>query len=167
MTDTKMLPKLSLKVIQGMGRTVDANTTKAHFLALAKAKTEVGVFAGKIEGYIKKTTDLGDNILLIGGFMAINRSTGELFESDKLYLPKGMVETLVGKFDAREKGETSLKFKLSVLVVEDSDSVTGYTYISQAPETAELINERAERLASLTNLPAPKSLAAKVAGGKK
>ena len=165
MTEPKLLKKITIKEITGMGRDKTVDDVKRSRLEQAKNNTELAVIAGKVTGYGGKATQYGESLFLIGSFIAQNRMTGEVFKSGKCYLPKDATENLVAMFQGRTVNDQYIKFQLSVTVVEDS-SATGYTYICQPTRTAESVTEEAEMLASIAALPAPKPQA-KLASNKK
>jgi hypothetical protein len=166
MSDAILLKKITLKAVSELGRDVSTGEVTAYFLAKAKAGTELLAVAGEMTGYGLKKSQFGDSFFLTGIFFALNRETGKLYKAGKIYLPKDATENIVAKFEARTQQDEFVKFQLTVKVVEDKSSSTGYSYVCEPIRSPESIHREAELIGALAALPAPKPQA-KLASNKK
>lgn len=154
--NVKRLKKMTLKTIHEMGRTDDA---KAHFASLAKNETLVASIVGEMTAWGSKSSQYGPSHYITGDFFARNEVTGVLYSSSVLYLPKATAEILIAAFDKRGNPEEKIKVNLSVRVVEDKSSATGYTYVVEPIETPESTSQKKELLSKLLAAPTAKMLA--------
>lgn len=150
-----ILSKMTLKEITG-NRALTTDEYKAKMKELSVSQAEIAAISGEVTGFGEKSTNFGVSTYLVGSFVAQNRLTGELFKATKAYLTGGASEEIVAKFRQRAAAEDTVRFQLTVTVVPDVKSATGYTYVIQPIKTPEVINREAELLATFAALPAPK-----------
>jgi hypothetical protein len=117
----------------------------------------------KIGGVVARFDEVpspyGESCRLIGDFVAINTMSGEVFRSNRAFLPAIMADTLVSAVSQADKGSV-VQFGYQVSIIEDVKSATGYVYTfeplleanesNQMLKIAEVIGATAERM-----LPAP------------
>lgn len=158
--EIKIVPKLSLKEIIGLKRNTPKDQVVSEMRKHAESSTQIASIIGDVEGYGVKATQYGESIFLAGLFIARNEINGDIFKSDKIYLPKNAVDNIVAKFKGRTGPEDKVKFQLGVRVVEDSASATGYTYICEPVRTPEIVSREQEMLEAFNALPPPANHAA-------
>lgn len=155
--EVNLLSKMNIKAICGLGRGDDA---KEFMRKQAETNAELAAIAGEVTGYGGKVTQYNregeKNFFLLGSFMAINRQTGEVFRSGKLYLPAGITETIKSQFDSRKEATETVNFQLTVTVIKDKEAATGYVYLVEPIRSPEAVNKERLMLDSLLALPAPK-----------
>ena len=152
--ETRTLKKITLKDILGIERGADV---KAIMLEHAAKETELAAIAGDVRGYGGKTTQFGESLFLVGDFVAQNRVTGEVFKSQRAYLPKDATEAVVARFNSRKGDDEYVNFTLIVKVIKDK-SAMGFTYVCEPVRDARSVTREAELLATFAALPAPKEV---------
>lgn len=156
MSEPKSVKKITIKEIIGLTG-VATDEVKAHMLDLAKqggSAAELAAIAGEVQGYGAKASQYGESFFLTGNFVSLNRQTGEILESNKLYLPKDTTENVMAEYKNRTESTDLVSIKLIIRVILDKASSTGYSYVCKPIETPELINKKAKLVALLSNLPA-------------
>lgn len=149
--------KLTLKVITGQKTERDV----VEFMKdKAKKNAKIARIKGALESYREESGFKGQgiNFVLYGQFFAFNYETGEIMESDKLYLPKDVSSRWIAAFQQRKQDVTSVIAEYDVFV-EPFDSDKGYTYVFKAEGSPEHYSRRGELLATMKALPAPKKAA--------
>lgn len=150
MPQINLIKKISIaKVIGGKPKIAsivkffDENKT-ASSMVLAR-------FYGSAVGTKTGVSDFGEWTCLTGQFRAINKTTGESFDSGICFLPDVALDLVVGAL-----GQGSVDFAFDIGVVLDDDSATGYVYtaIPLMQEESNPISRLEEKLAALA-LPAP------------
>lgn len=152
--------KITMKVIADIPRDDSKAATIEKFMGTAKSHPDFAAISGDITGYGTKKGAFGENFYFNGSFVAINRKSGQIFTSSKIYLPNDLADNAVAAFNGRSKDSEGVHFHAHIQIALDPSSATGYTFVSQPIKTPESINREAELIAKLTNLPAPKQLAA-------
>ncbi len=152
--ETKVVNKLTIKTILGIERGKTKEEVINIMKGYAATNSEVAAVLGKVTGFGSKATQFGESTFFIGDFYAQNRETGEVFEGNKIYLPKDVSETIKAAFENRNSQDEYVKVSLTVSVVKDS-GVVGYAYVCRPIKNPQSINERAEMLGQFAQLPAP------------
>lgn len=121
--------------------------------------------AGVVVEYFEHTGGQhGPSIGFKGDIVAVNRLTGEVFESDVVFLPRGLTDKLIKQLDAGAGHE--VEFLADILAVENKKNSQGYAWIAEAPKTEARATKREEmKLAALQV--AQKALAAPAKNPKK
>lgn len=95
---------------------------------------------GVAYGTIEATTKFGTNTGFKGDFVAVNLLTGECFESDAAFLPKGLTQDIEKRLNASETHEVEFN---AVLVAIDSDkNDKGYAWVAEHPKTEAMLSRR-------------------------
>lgn len=91
---------------------------------------EVYKITGMASFHDTKPSPYGDTERLVGDFIAVNNLTGEVFRSNRCYLPSIMQDAVVAALTSSAKGE-GVQFAFQIIVVDDSENVknlTGFVY---------------------------------------
>ena len=156
MSEVTMLRKMSAKTIIGNVRKEtpekDGDTAKLFTVLGTTARMQSGESAN------------GDWTAFIGEFEATRASDGEVFRSNKLFLPTVITEQLAATLDRvqGDDGKAVVSFAYEVGIQADESAATGYVYVAKP-----LLAEQADPFAGIrAALPAPeeKKPAAKGAG---
>ncbi len=120
--------------------------------------------SGYVYGIICHDGKYGESVGFKGDFVAVNKLTGEIFESEAAFLPQGLTREIQQRL---EKSETSeVKFTADIKAMPSTKSAQGYAWIADAPRTEQMVS-RKEAL-KLEALQSAKLLAApQVVKGKK
>lgn len=82
--------------------------------------------AGTVKLYDKVDSPFGESLRLIGDFIAVNAKTGEVFRSNRAFLPGIMTDGIVAHISGNANVEFS--FEVSIIPDENVKSATGYCY---------------------------------------
>lgn len=106
----------------------------------------------------------GEQIGFKGDFVAINKITGEVFESEAFFAPKGLSKELEKRLSTSDGQE--VKFSADIKATESDKNDKGYAWVADAPKTEAMASQKeALKLAALKEaqsivaLPAPKKRA--------
>lgn len=151
--------KLSSKEIMG------GDIKKMFILATAE-----GVKSGKpltrfdlyrVGGVVKRCesveTNFGDSTRLIGDFLAVNKQTGEMFRSNRLFLPSIISEEMEAAVDPSTKSQ--VEFAFDIYIIPDDKSATGYVYMAEPVVKAresDAMAQLAGKMGITLGLPEPK-----------
>lgn len=131
---------------------------KINAVIVAKSENgilEIGRFFGSASGTKSGVSDFGEWTALTGQFRAINKSTGETFDSGVCFLPDVALDLIVGQLMG---GARAVDFAFDINAVLDDTVQVGYSYraIPILEATGDSPIARIEsQLAKLAALPAP------------
>jgi hypothetical protein len=139
-------------------------TLKACFIKDFSFKDNLGdvlTVGGQAFAYKEIKSKYGDSIALQGAFVAVNLLTGEVFESQVAFLPKGISEQIAVKL---KEGEAVVEFQAKICTVASDKNPAGYAWIDSIilPEHAakrheELVSGLVAASQSLKRLAAPET----------
>jgi len=89
--------------------------------------------SGVIEDYFTVNTKYGESVGFKGFFLGQNPESGEVFESNAVFLPANATEQIQNQLADSE--DDTLKIKLGVSVQESDKNASGIAYICDLPET--------------------------------
>lgn len=81
---------------------------------------------------IGATTKYGEQTGFGGSFMAVNLLTGELFESEAAFLPKGFTNELE---KVLASGQDEIEVNMTIQAIESDKNDKGYAWIAVRPKT--------------------------------
>ncbi len=143
----------------------DKKTIKEH---LNEVLFTVSGFA---YGVIIHDGKFGESVGFKGDFVAVNKLTGEVFESNAAFLPAGLTREIQTELDRSENKE--VKFTADIKAMPSTKTVQGYAWIADMPRTEAMVNRmEALKLAALSEVkklsaPASNAEARRVASVKK
>ena len=117
-------------------------------------KPEIGkkvLIGGVAEKHQIKMTNFGESIYFTGNFVAVDPTSKKQFESNTIYLPGDVSESMARTMDKQEENDEtpSVEFQLEVSVVASEKSNTGYSYMTREIETKESVNVKKKMADSL------------------
>ena len=133
---------------------------KINAVIVAKAENgilEIGRFFGSASGVKTGVSDFGEWTALTGQFRAINKQTGEVFDSGVCFLPDVALDLIVGQLNG---GAQAVDFAFDINAVLDETVQVGYSYraIPILETSAESPISRLEaQMAKMAALPAPET----------
>lgn len=86
------------------------------------------------------STKYGENLGFKGDFVAVNKLTGEVFESDACFLPKSLAHDIAARLEKSENQE--VRFTADIKATASDKNDRGYAWIADAPRTEEMISRR-------------------------
>lgn len=119
----------------------------------------------KIGGFVNRydpvETNYGTAIRFIGDFVAVNQTSGEMFRSNRLFLPSIMTDEMTAHLAAAKKRDedASVEFGFDVSIIPDEKSATGYVYMAEPVvkvQESDAISALAAKL-GVKALPAPET----------
>lgn len=138
--------------------TIEAQPDIEELLKKEGKRMDLADFIGIATKAKPGSSDFGPFVAFLGQFQAKNLSTGNLYTSRKIILPKFIEEELFGAFDADGNGNVEFAFRLSAKY--DKEAATKYVYemksIIKPKENAQFTELLTRAAAEMKSLPAPK-----------
>lgn len=170
-------PKRKLSSADIMGGDVRVLWRQAKKADPSLVKIELYKITGISSMWDEVPSPYGETQRLIGDFIAVNLKTGEVFRSNRCFLPGIMKDSIVAAINSAAKGD-AVQFAFLVSVTDDSDNVknaVGYVYtfetlieMKESNQMAELAKRiGVDTAPQLVNQNPAKQLEAPVKGSKK
>ena len=144
MSESKTIPQMTIKKLDVDPR--EAFATKSPSMYLCR------IF-GQATGIKTKEARSGDPYsYLVGEFSAVNNK-GEAFDSEKLFLPASIQESVESQLKAANGA--AVRFGYDIFACYDDKVSVGYRYAAKAVVKTEASNVIAEMAKELANIPLP------------
>lgn len=145
---TKKQPKrATLKSITAKALNDGKEVTKDH---IGKVIANIG---GIVDSYFTVTNKYGDNIGFKGDFIAVNPESGNVYDSEAIFLPQSATDLIMQQL---KEGQNEIVLNLSLKVTASDKNSKGIAYVCDNPETETRKNRRAamqEAFANNFNVP--------------